>query len=188
MYCKNCGKKLIKNFCIHCGLMSNGIFINTNKPIKETDLEKYLGKEYDKIIRNQNWFISGLLGPLYILCRGNLFVGLILTIIDAFLLITFCCINHWPLFYYIVKLLNVITIFINRLFWATIGNIIYLYLIGWKINKVKNKYPNKYENILQKLHKIDLFILPIKYFITFVISCFAFRMALLYVYYLLQLL
>ncbi len=57
MKCPNCKKKMKRNFCIYCGYMNNGNFIN-NKPfvIKETDLELFLGKRFDVINRNKNLF------------------------------------------------------------------------------------------------------------------------------------
>lgn len=187
MYCKKCGRKLVKKICIHCGLMDNGVYVDTKKPIKENDLEKYLDKEYDKIMRNQNWIVSGIFGPIYILCRGNILVGLLLTILDIFLLIFFICFNNWALFVYMIYVLDFVVVIINRVIWATFANPIYIYLVSWKINKVKNRYPNNYENILKRLHKVDTFIVPFRYLIAFIIFYIFFTGLLFYVYDLLQL-
>ena len=130
MNCPKCGMKMNKeDYCFHCGYMMNGITIDTKKEIPPSELEIYFGKKYDKYIRNENWFISGLLGPTYILCHDYYIVGLLLIIIDSFISISVLLLNHAYLYYYIVLLANAIYILLNRVVWATIGNMIYIKLL-----------------------------------------------------------
>lgn len=163
MYCKNCGMKMHKNFCTHCGLMDNGIFIDTKKPIKYKNTEYYLGKDFDKITRNENWFIAGLLGPTYIICRGFILEGLLLMVIDTLITIFFMLFNNVALILSIVWLIDCIYIFINRVVWATIANLIYLNLLERKCIKLKKKHPNDYKDICRKKYNRDLFIIGTRY-------------------------
>lgn len=79
--CPNCNRVLNKDWCIHCGYMTNGEFVQQNPINSISDVEIYLGDRYEKINRNKNTFFIFILGPLYfcysrfILC-GLLFVSL----------------------------------------------------------------------------------------------------------------
>lgn len=163
MKCPNCGMDMKRHFCVHCGYMTNGIIINTKKPIEYTLLEIYFGKYYDKIIRNENWLIAGLLGPTYILSHNYFLVGILLIILDTIISLFFYVLNHAILLPFVIILANYVYVFFNRLLWATIGNSIYLNLLSRKLIKIKEKFPNNYKDKIQKLYKKDMFLLPVKY-------------------------
>lgn len=165
MKCPNCGMDMKKFFCFHCGYMTNGIIINTKKPIEYTLLEIYFDKKYDKIIRNENWFISGILGPVYILSHNYFLIGALLIVLDTMVSIFFCVLNHALLMPLVIVLANYCYAFFNRLLWATIGNSIYLKLLSKKLIKLKEKYPSNYKEQIQKLYKKDMFLLPFKYLV-----------------------
>lgn len=67
MICPKCGKKMTKDhihtFCTHCGYLDDGKQIHGYTEEQASDLEIYLGKDFDKIWRNENWFTSLILGP-----------------------------------------------------------------------------------------------------------------------------
>ena len=164
MNCPKCGMKMNKeDYCFHCGYMMNGITIDTKKEIPPSELEIYFGKKYDKYIRNENWFISGLLGPTYILCHDYYIVGLLLIIIDSFISISVLLLNHAYLYYYIVLLANAIYILLNRVVWATIGNMIYIKLLVKRLEKRKNKNKEKYEKELPNMFPKDNRFIILKY-------------------------
>ena len=74
--CPNCEKRLTRNFCMHCGYMTSGFFIDVKKPKSITDIEVYLDERYDKMNRNKNSFVTFLLGPLYFCYNKFLLAGL----------------------------------------------------------------------------------------------------------------
>ena len=80
--CPNCGKKLTRDFCMHCGYMTSGIFIDVKKPKKITDIEVYLDNRYDKMNRNKNSFVPFFLGPLYFCYNKFLLAGLLAMLFD----------------------------------------------------------------------------------------------------------
>lgn len=174
MKCPNCGMQMKKDFCFHCGYMTNGVIIDTKKPIEATLLELYLGKRYDKITRNENWFISGLLGPIYILGHGHYLVGTLLLIIDFVISLFFLVINHAFLFYLIVILFSGIYLLVNRLLWATLGNSIYITLLSKRLVKYKEKHPDNYKEKIQDLYKKDNSLLILKCLIFELCSCILF--------------
>ena len=148
MKCPNCKKKMKRNFCIYCGYMNNGNFIN-NKPfvIKGTDLELFLGKRFDVINRNKNLFTVFLLGPFYFCFNRLILLGVLAFFLDIFYYILFFIIMKilFPLFsdFYMP-----IAFFINRLFYLAMANFICLRLLNLKIMKIKKKYPDNYQDIL----------------------------------------
>ena len=50
MKCPNCNFKMKRNFCTHCGYMTNVNFINTKKLQEYSLLELYFGKYYEKLL------------------------------------------------------------------------------------------------------------------------------------------
>ena len=160
MKCPNCGFDMNKNgYCMHCGYMNNGNIIDTKKKEHATMLELYFGDEYDKIIRNQNWFIAGLLGPVYLFCRKHYLVGLLLIILDIIISLFFVTINYTLMVYS----LSTYYFLFNRIIWATINNMIYIKLITKRLNKYKEKNPDKYLENIQEMYKKDKRLLIFKY-------------------------
>ncbi len=169
MTCPNCGMKMKKDYCMHCGYMTNGNFIDTNKAIEVSLMELYLGKDYDKIIRNKNWIVPGILGPVYIFCRGYYLYGLLLIIADILISLLFFVFNHVFLIYYLVVMLNAFYIVFNRIVWATIGNLIYKLLLLKHLSKIKEKYPDDYKEKISKLYEKNVGFLVVKYVIVFLL-------------------
>lgn len=163
MKCPNCGMSMKRSFCVHCGYMTNGIIINTKKKIEIPLLELYFGKSHDKIVRNENWLVTGLLGPTYLMSHNFFLVGFLLFIIDSIVSLFFLTINHALLFYYIVVLSSFIYWFFNRLTWATIGNIIYIQLLSKRLVKFRKKHPDDYKMKIQELYKKDKRLTVFKY-------------------------
>ncbi len=145
--CPNCGKPLSKNkdhlFCMYCGYLDNGNFIE-NMPKKNiSDLEIYLGEEYDKMLRNTTYLQTFLLGPLYFCYRGYFLLGFILFPIEIYLsLFLSRFYNHTIGF--------IILLLISRIFYMTIANSICLSLKKREIIKIKKKFPLNYLEKLQK--------------------------------------
>ena len=58
MKCPRCGKNMLKAnhhvFCSHCGYLDNGKQIHGYEEKQASDLEIYLGNDYDTIVRNNN--------------------------------------------------------------------------------------------------------------------------------------
>ena len=175
MKCPKCGMKMNKtDYCFHCGYMTNGNIIDTKKETPPSELELYFGTKYDKITKNENWYFSGLLGPTYIFCHGYYLIGLLLIIIDSFLSLSIMLLNHAFLYYYIVLLANAIYIAINRVLWATIGNMIYIRLLVLRLNSIKRKNKEYYAKEIQNLYSKDNKMIIIKYIIFGLLFLFLF--------------
>ncbi len=165
MICPKCKMKMNnEDYCFHCGYMSNGNVIE-QKEVAPTMLELYFGEKYDKYMRNKNWLIAGILGPIYIFCQGHYIIGLLLIALDYFISLIFLVFNHALLYYYVVLLLNFIYIVFNRTIWATIGNMIYIKLLTKRLSKMKETNYDKYESNIQQLYKKDHKFTILKYFI-----------------------
>ncbi|MDD5887889.1 MAG: hypothetical protein PUC82_00110 [bacterium] len=150
MNCPNCNKKMEKNFCMHCGYMLNGNFINRSKSeIVASDLELYLGKKFDIINRNINTPVIFFLGPLYFCFNKLVLLGVIAFILD---------ILYYILNYFLTKLLApslmpasiFLSFILVRLFYVTCANLIYMKICKIKINKIKKKNPDNYRNLLME--------------------------------------
>ena len=89
MECPRCGKDMLKSnnhvFCSHCGYLDNGEQIHGYEEKQASDLEIYLGSEYDTIVRNSNSKSCFLLGPLYFWIRGFVFLGFFLQILEIYI-------------------------------------------------------------------------------------------------------
>lgn len=140
MKCPNCGRPLHKNFCIHCGYMTNGSMINSTKEQSASDLEKYLGKDFDKITRNENYLTTFILGPLYLSYSYFIVSGTIFSIIDLITILFIREIFTIITSYSPINMMLLITpmiIFFSRLFWLAFDNIIYTKLLNIKIKKIR---------------------------------------------------
>ena len=94
MKCPNCNFKMKRNFCTHCGYMTNGNFINTKKLQEDSLLELYFGKNYEKITSNNNYIVPFIIGPVYIFCHDFYIEGIILILIEYLISTIFLCFNH----------------------------------------------------------------------------------------------
>lgn len=149
MKCPRCGKKMSKDsshtFCTHCGYLDDGKQIHGYGDEKASDLEIYLGKDFDKIWRNENWFTSLVLGPLYLCYRGFIFLGLFFMPLEwLFWALMYSSFSH---FRYV---LLVIAIILSRAFFMGINNMICIYFYNRQIQKIKKKYPDTYLEELRK--------------------------------------
>lgn len=187
MYCTNCGNKIVKNFCIHCGLMTNGVYVDTGKIQKGQEIETYFGKDYDKIARNQNWATSGILGPVYILARGHLLAGIALCLIDIIIIIVLKIFNEIFLHHAVVSIFNNIYLIINRIVWATVGNIIYIKLTKKKIENMKKGINYNIDDAIEKQYKRDKRLLITKYCLLFVLCFYLYLYIYAYTYNVLEL-
>ncbi len=160
MKCPKCGKNMTKDFCMFCGYMLNGNYIHkTNYEV--SDLEKALGNDYNKVIRNENIGFIFLIGPLYFAYRNYFFLGFVLEFINIFsYYFLFACsealritpvgipnMGFWFIF--------IIYFLLNKTFWMTLSNPIYKSLINTKVKKIQGKYPNKNEKD-EKLRSIKI--------------------------------
>lgn len=175
MKCPRCNKLMTKDkehtFCTHCGYLDNGEQIHGYIEEQASDLEIYLGKDFDKIWRNTNWLSNLILGPLYLCYRGFVLLGLILMPLEwLFWALMYDSFSH---FRYVLLM---IAILISRTFFMATNNMICIYFYKRQIVKIKKKYPNTYLEHLRKNnghinHYMSLF-LGILLLILFVFSYF----------------
>lgn len=144
MKCVRCGKNMRYHFCLHCGYMLNGNVIDTKKKIEASNIEKYLGDDYNDVLYNENIKTIFYLGPLYFSYHNHLFLGTILLILDSLFIITSriitqmffnFCIQDFCFNFDLVIL--IIAFSISRLFYMMFANNIYLRLTKRKIRSLK---------------------------------------------------
>lgn len=146
-----------------CGYMINGNFIHKVYSNDVSDLELYLGGNYQKVIRNETFFLTFFLGPLYLCFRGFFFIGFCLEIINIFLFFCFGCIGAFiqVLFFNLAILFMILYFIFSKLFWMSVDNLIYIYLIKIRINKLKYKYGEEYKKIILNKKNDSNILLPI---------------------------
>jgi hypothetical protein len=154
--------------------MRNGNFIESGKEIDESLLSYYFGKKYDYYNRNNNWFVAGVLGPVYIFSHNFYFVGFLLFLLDLAITMGFFILNHMFLFTKVVRLINVVYLVVNRFVWASIGNMIYLKLLNRKLKKIMKSNPDNYKEIIQDIYRLDNMLTGLKYVVYGIISLVAF--------------
>ena len=164
--CPNCRKRLTRNFCMHCGYMTSGIFIDVKKPQSITDLEIYLGDRYDKLNRNKNSFVTFLLGPLYFYYNKFLLAGLLAMFFD----LLFCKVMFFLFYETFFNLL--FSLFTLRFIYATVANMICLWLFKLKIKLMKKIYQDNYLDYLKKYSKDTTSLLFVILGIAFVVTIF----------------
>lgn len=102
MKCPRCGKDMFKSsshvFCSHCGYLDDGKQIRGYTEEQASDLEIYLGNDYDSIVRNNNAKSCFFLGPLYFLVRGFLFFRNFFASFRNLYLVSYCSI--WRKYYF----------------------------------------------------------------------------------------
>lgn len=154
MKCPKCGKENKKDFCMFCGYIPDkDTYIDKNKRGETTLLETYLGDNYDKIVRNKNWLPRLLFGPLYIFIKGFYIEGSLLYFLDLFLFyFCFTFNNYFPLPGF-SSILNLLLIIANRVIWMALDNIIYIKLLENKLERIKIKYPDNYNEKIDSLEK-----------------------------------
>lgn len=152
MKCPNCGKKILKDaahqFCIHCGYLDDGKQIHTRDEKRRlSDLEIYLGDDFDKIYRNDTSLACFLLGPFYFCYRHYLLLG-VLSFLGEILFWRFWlwCFPRYSFLSFIFAF------FMSRVFFMTVSNMIYLRLCERKIKRIKKKYGDNYLDELRKFN------------------------------------
>lgn len=147
MKCPRCGKLMTRDsqhiFCTHCGYLDDGKQIYGQANNLASDLEIFLGKDYDNIVSNNNYKQVFWLGPFYLFVKGFLLIGFLIQILEIYL---------W---YLIVDFFGIIYfIFIGFIFTRAISVVAYnplcLVLYHIKLKFIKRKNPTTY---LEKLRK-----------------------------------
>lgn len=176
MKCPKCGMMLSKDtkhtFCTHCGYLDDGKQIHGYKEQQASDLEIYLGKDFDKIWRNTNWLSNLILGPFYLCYRGFVLLGLIFMTLECFFWAAM-----FDSFYHFRYLLLILAIFLSRMFFMAANNMICIYFYKRRIAKIKKKYPNTYLEELRKnnvhvnsfISLLLAFLLLLLFFISFIL-------------------
>lgn len=151
MRCPRCGKEMSTSnnhvFCTHCGYLDQGEQIHGYEEHQASDLEIYLGSDYNKIYRNENCFTSLIFGPLY-LCYRGVWLGIIFVPIELFLWNIIG--NSFSTFSLILK---PAAFLFTRTFFMACNNMICLYFYQKKINRIKKKHPDNYILILRNKRK-----------------------------------
>lgn len=144
-----------------CGYMSNGNFIN-NKKDNPTDLELYLGKDYDKIVKNTNFLETFFFGSLYLSYKKFFIEGFFFGLINMMFLYLGAVIGS----YISIGSSNfpipggIFFLLIAKFLWMGYGNFIYIYLINKKIAYLKEHNFKKYQKVLHEEEKNSNFLLP----------------------------
>lgn len=135
------------NFCISCGYIDNGNIIS-KKQSEIKDIEIYLGKDYDKINRNEAYLLNFILGPLYFCYKKYFLLGIILVPIDLFLyyLLSTLITTLIPIPYIVTIIFS---FFFIRIIYMSISNMIYLKLCHRKIKKIKKNNKDNYIAIIR---------------------------------------
>ncbi len=177
MKCPRCGMPMLKDsnhtFCSHCGYLDDGKEIHGYREQQASDLEIYLGQEYDKIIRNDTPSLCFILGPLYFLYRGFLFLGVLLEVLELYLCYLISLLGYGTMYLHFI--LFFASLFISRILYTIFSNTICIYLYQLKIRILKKRHPNNYLEYLRKFNDraVSLAgIILIILLILFVVFCF----------------
>lgn len=152
MHCPNCGRKIYKDtehqFCIHCGYLDDGKQIRKRDEKRRlSDMEIYLGDDFDKIYRNDTSLSCFFLGPFYFCYRHYLVLGIVLFLGEVlFWRFWIWCFPRYSLLSFVVAF------FISRVFFMTVSNMIYLWLCERKIKRIKKKYGKDYLDQLREFN------------------------------------
>lgn len=165
-------KDKIHTFCTHCGYLDDGKQIRGFREEMASDLEIYLGNDFDKIWRNTNWLPSFILGPLYLCYRGFLLLGLLLMPLEWVFWNVMA--NSFSHFYYVLLFCSIM---ISRVFFMTVNNMICIYFYQKRIARIKKKYPDTYLEELRKNnghvnHYMSLFLAFLIILLTFICLIF----------------
>ena len=161
MKCPKCGKVSKRDFCIYCGYKEDGTYIR-NKQAEETLMELYFGEDFDKVTFNNNLFSSILLGPLYFIRYKLFFIGIFFTLLDSICNFIVLEISTMTITSGTTTLIRLFYFIFERLFWATLNNIIVFSSYEKKLQKIKLQHSNDYKDIIYEKSKkktISYFIL-----------------------------
>lgn len=161
MICPNCNIKMVNGCCIKCGLLEGGNYIRHDElPSKYDDIRIY-NKDFDKMYRNENWYISFLLCNFYYSYRKHIIIGTIFGIIDLLLMFLIVIIyNKLNITnsYLLIYILIIYRILIRTMY-ATISNSICLYFDSKNLKK--GEYKKIGRSYIYLLINILLYLIPI---------------------------
>lgn len=163
--CPQCNFVLTDNYCIKCGYQKNITILNLDEYNHyPTDLELLLKKQYYSILYNKNFFKILLLGYLYFCYETYLWVGIILLPVE--LLFSYIIFNLFiPIKLGLPALF--LTLLTIHFVYSIFANSLIVTLSKKRIFRLKQKYPNNYQEILKKkpatslLQPIICILLPI---------------------------
>lgn len=174
MLCPNCKSEMKEDFCIKCGYMNNGNFINQHESQDKYQDIKIYNKQFETMNRNQKKWLNLILGPFYFSYRSHILVGTIIGIIDFLIFILTASIisalisigNIYCLFAYFIIVFYVLT---NRIMYMTFSNYLCIKIDDIKIKKIKKHHQNytkklqkhKSSSIIYILINILIYIIPI---------------------------
>lgn len=152
MLCPNCNKEMKENYCMRCGYMDNGNFIDPNK--KNSDKHENIriyNSDFEKMYRNHNSYLPFIFGPLYFSIKGHFWLGFVGCSLDMFLLYSNNILLSKTLYFSPFVLFGMIFYLISsRLLYATLANAVCLFFDNYKISKIKDKYKENYKNYLKR--------------------------------------
>lgn len=153
MQCPKCNTKMARGFCIRCGYIDEETKMRDHQiNFEKSDLEKYLKRDYVKVLYNQNKISVFILGPLYFAYRDHFYLSFILGILDV--------LSAYFMGYFFQSMPIFITSFIiNHMLYVMFANAFYMYLVNRKIIKLKKRYPDSYIDIINN-KKSKYFFLP----------------------------
>ena len=159
MKCPKCGKEMTHNFCMFCGYMTNGNYIQTKKE-KVTELERILGDDYFRFTRMDSHGGLLLLGPLYLCYLNFFFLGFFLGLLDLWVtyrVFVMLYVEVFPEMFPYCLFIFVLYLLLNRTFWMAIVRGIYYLYLRWKMffQKKASSSQEEYENNLPLLKKVS---------------------------------
>lgn len=178
MNCPKCGGKIFDSCCVKCGYLINGNKVSLkDKKDKNEDI-KIFQKNFDLMLHNNNWFISFIIGPLYLSYKGYLILGSILTYLDLLIYYVILMIPSFlpqellilPFFNQLGMYTFVLYFIMSKLLYAATFNSLCLKLDNKKVEKIKNKYPKDYKNALAKHTNHILY--PVLTILTLILTLF----------------
>lgn len=146
--CPKCHSEVLDGCCLKCGYMFNGNTVSLEEPRDRNQDIKLFDSDFEKICRNDNYYMPLLLGPFYFSYRNNFLLGFILGIMDFFLFNL--CVFLAGYLQSLGIIMIIVYIFINRIIYASFSNELCIAVDKLKIRKIKKKYGlNYHEKLLQ---------------------------------------
>ena len=131
MKCPKCHHEIkLENYCTRCGIMikNNEIISLKDKP-QDNSLEYFIGEDYQKILKKNNWTAT-FLGPLYLVYRKCYLIGILLGYLQIIIVTILKSLN--PLILLTIELFFM-------LFYCCYTNSIYIYIAKNRIKKINSK-------------------------------------------------
>lgn len=183
MKCPNCGAINKHNYCIKCGtmIMSDGTIGKINIEEKKTiydELEIFIGNNAEQIIHKGFNYAAGFLTPIYLLYRKCITEGILLLLIDSFIIALYFVIVNGPLFAipFSIQLGTILSLYFLRiLIFGSTFNSYYLHRCKSIINKLTLQSNNKTE-LFQKYGGVSLvwpIVIPIIFIVVILICMFS---------------